>query len=174
MPKPTEMGRNHDFVIHKQFQFLKYSNLGVLIFDKVIEVTVNRAEGTHAFLRRTLSIRNGISRHHLERYLAEAVWRINHLHNKLESQNYEGGERRNLSLMRDVLGGATRRKRRSDPARPAREAAEEDAPRDNTLEKNRTAPSTRLLPRSPSSGPCCRPGPSCQAQRSPGVAPRSR
>ena len=151
MPKPTEMGRNHDSVIHKQFQFLKYSNLGD-IFDKVIEVTVNRAEGTHAFLRRTLSIRNGISRHHLERYLAEAVWRINHLHNKLESQNYEGGERRNLSLMRDVLSGATRRKLtlRDLRGKPQKK-------RDNTLEKNRTAPAS--APAEPQQRPLLPPGP---------------
>ena len=100
--------RKHASVNHKRFQFLKYSDLGGAL-DKPIEVTVNRAEHIHGFMRRTLRIRNGIGRHHLERYLAEAMWRINHLHNKVESLAYDGEDRRNLSLMRDVLAGAAGR-----------------------------------------------------------------
>ena len=122
VPKPEEMRRKHASVNHKRFQFLKYSNLDGTV-DKPIEVTTNRVEGKQGFMRRTLRIHNGISRHHLERYLAEAAWRINHLHNRLESQNYEGAERRNLSLMRDVLAGAAGRE--IDAARFAREATEE-------------------------------------------------
>ena len=151
IPKPAEMARNHASVIHKQFQFLKYSNLGG-IFDIVIEVTVNRAERIHAFLRRTLSIRNGISRHHLDRYLAEAAWRINHLHNRVESQNYEGEERRNLSLMRDVLSGATRRKLTLGDLR-----GEPQEKRDRTLTRNRTAPVS--APAEPQQWPLLPPGP---------------
>ena len=151
IPKPTEMARNHDFVIHKHFEFQKYSNFGGIL-DIAIEVTVNRCEGEHAFLRRTLRIRNGISRHHLERYLAEAVWRINHLHNRLESRGYKGGERRNLSLMRDVLAGATRRKMtlRDLRGKPQRK-------RDRTLEKTRTAPVSD--PAVPQQRPLLPPGP---------------
>ena len=101
--------RKHASVNHKRFQFLKYSDFGGAL-DKPIEVTVNRAEHIHGFMRRTLRIRNGIGRYHLERYLAEAMWRINHLHNKVESLAYDGEDRRNLSLMRDVLAGAAGRK----------------------------------------------------------------
>ena len=108
-PKPEKMDRLHGFVNHKRFQFLKYSDFGGAL-DKPIEVTVNRAEHIHGFMRRTLRIRNGIGRHHLERYLAEAMWRINHLHNKVESLAYDGEDRRNLSVMRDVLAGAAGRK----------------------------------------------------------------
>ena len=109
VPKPEVMGRQHGTVNHKTRQFLAYSDLkGTL--DKPVEVTVNRAERVHGFVRRTLRIRNGISRHHLERYLIEAMWRINYLHNRLESQNYEGDERRNFSLMLGVLAGAAGRK----------------------------------------------------------------
>ncbi len=151
IPKPTEMARNHDSVIHKHFQFLKYSDLGGIL-DRVIEVTSNRAEGKHAFLRLTLRIRKGISRQHLERYLAEAAWRINHLHNRVESQSYEGEERRNLSLMRDVLSGATRRKvvLRDLRGKPQRK-------RNRTLDKNRTAPVSD--PAEPQQRPLMPPGP---------------
>ena len=104
-----KIGRQHGRVNHKKRQFLYYSDLrGVL--DKAIEVGTNRVEGVNGFLRRTLRIRNGVSRHNLERYLAEAMWRINHLHNLVESQNFEGDQRRNLSLMREVLAGAAGRK----------------------------------------------------------------
>ena len=36
-------------------------------------------------MRRILVIHNDISLHHLDRYLAEVTWRINQLHNRLES-----------------------------------------------------------------------------------------
>ena len=101
-------GRKRGSVNHKQRQFVMWSDLDGAL-DKPIEVGSNRAEGVHGLLRRTLGIRNGISRHHLERYLIEAVWRINHLHNELESKSYDGEERRNLSLMCDVLAGAAGR-----------------------------------------------------------------
>ena len=126
-------------VNHKRRQFVIWSDLDGAL-DKPIEVGPNRAEGVHGLLRRTLGIRNGISRHHLERYLAEAAWRINHLHNKLESQSYDGEVNRTLSLMCDVLAGAAGRqitvrelrgepqkkrdrsagknKRRAEPSRP--------------------------------------------------------
>ena len=131
IPKPAVMKRQHQWVIHKDFQFLKH----VIVDGIDIEVTSNRVEGKQAFLRVTLRIRNGISRHHLERYLAEAAWRINHLHNRVESRDYEGEERRNVSLMRDVLAGATRMKLTVGDLRgkPLKK-------RDRTLEKDRTVP----------------------------------
>ena len=132
-------GRKRGSVNHKRRQFVIWSDLDGAL-DKPIEVGPNRAEGVHGLLRRTLGIRNGISRHHLERYLAEAAWRINHLHNKLESQSYDGEVNRTLSLMCDVLAGAAGRqitvrelrgepqkkrdrsagknKRRAEPSRP--------------------------------------------------------
>ena len=137
MPKFSVMKRNHAVIFHKGpagREFLKYSDLDGAL-EKEMEVTTNRAEGKHAVRRRTLRTRNGISRHHLERYLMEAAWRINHQHNKLESQNYGGKERRNLSLMRDVLAGAAGRKL---TLRDLRGQPQEK--RDRTLEKNRTAP----------------------------------
>ena len=148
MPKPAVMRRQHAFVIHKHFQFLKHVNL-----DGVdVEVTSNRAEGTFAFLRVTLGIRNGVSRHHLDRYLQEAAWRINHLHNRLESQAYDGEERRNLSLMRDVLAGASRRKMILGDLR-----GKPQEKRDRTRDKNRTAPVSD--PAEPQQRPLLPPGP---------------
>ena len=58
-------------------------------------------------MRRILVIHNDISLHHLDRYLAEVTWRINQLHNRLESLGYWGDGTRNLSLMRDVLAGSS-------------------------------------------------------------------
>ena len=139
IPKPSVMKRKHAVIFHKGpdgRQFLKYSDLDGAL-DKEMEVTTNRAEGKQGFFRLTLHGRNGISRHHLERYLMEAAWRSNHLHNKLESQNYEGEERRNLSLMRDVLAGAAGRKLTLRDLR-----GEPQEKRDRTLEKERTAPVT--------------------------------
>ena len=143
--------RKHASVNHKRFQFLKYSDLGGAL-DKPIEVTVNRAEHIHGFMRRTLRIRNGIGRHHLERYLAEAMWRINHLHNKVESLAYDGEDRRNLSLMRDVLAGAAGRKITLKDLRGAPQQK-----RDTSSKRNRTAPASShaepqqrlLLPHTP-------------------------
>ena len=117
-----------------------------------IEVTSNRVEGKQAFLHVTLRIRNGISRHHLERYLAEAAWRINHLHNRVESRDYEGEERRNVSLMRDVLAGATRMKLTVGDLRgkPLKK-------RDRTLDKDRTVPASSNT--EPKQQPLLPPGP---------------
>ena len=134
IPKLAAINRKHGSVNHKRFQFLKYSDLGSAL-DKPIEVTVNRAEGIHGFMRRTLRIRNGITRHYLERYLAEAMWRINHLHNKVESKAYDSEERRNLSLMRDVLAGAAGRKVTLQDLR-----GEPQRKHDTNFKRTRTAP----------------------------------
>jgi len=149
-----KIGRKHGRVNHKRFQFLYYSDLqGAL--DKAIEVGTNRVEGVHGFLRRTLRIRNGISRHHLERYLIEAMWRINHLHNLVETENFEGDERRNLSLMREVLAGAAGRKitlkdLRGEPQQKRDKSSKRTrtapAPSDGKPEQKTIAPNTTIVP----------------------------
>ena len=129
-------GRKRGSVNHKRRQFVIWSDLeGAL--DKPIEVGVNRAEGKHAFLRRTLRIRNGIGRHHLERFLAEAAWRINYLHNKVESEAFDGPERRHLSLIYDILSGAagreiTVRELRGEPQQKRDRSAGKNARRAET------------------------------------------
>ena len=148
IPDPAEMRRQHWYVNHKRFQFLKYVNL-----DGVdVEVTSNRVEGKQGFLRVSLGIRNGITRHHLDRYLMELAWRINHQHNRLESQNYDGRERRELSLMRNVLAGASRRKMILGDLR-----GKPQEKRDRTRDKNRTAPVSD--PAEPQQRPLLPPGP---------------
>ena len=154
MPTPMEMGRKHGIVCHngrngRQFQCYKRleGELG-----KCTLITTNRVEGKNSIFRRSFRLRNGITRHHLDRYLLEVAWRINYLHNRVESRSYEGGERRNLSLMRDVLAGATRRKMvlRDLRGKPQRK-------RDRILEKNRTAPVSD--PAGPQQRPLMPPGP---------------
>ena len=130
----AKVGRKHGSVNHKKRQFLIFSDLQGSL-DKPIEVTTNRVEGKHGFMRRTLCIRNGISRHHLDRYLVEAMWRMNHLHNRMESRGYDGDERRNFSLMRDVLAGAAGRKITLRDLR-----GEPQKRFDQGLKRNRTAP----------------------------------
>ena len=134
IPEPEVMGREHVSVNHKAFQHKVYKALKGHP-DRIIEATTNRAEGEHTHVRRSLRLRNGIYRHHLERYLAELAWRSNHQHNRLESQNYEGEERRNLSLIRDVLAGAAGRKLTLRDLR-----GKPHKGRGGTLGKNRTAP----------------------------------
>ena len=154
MPTPMEMGRKHGVVYHngrngRQFQIYKRLEGE---FGKSTMVATNGAEGKNSIFRRSFRIRNGITRHHLDRYLFEVAWRINYLHNRVESRSYEGGERRNLSLMHDVLAGATRRKLtlRDLRGKPQKK-------RDRTLEKNRTAPVS--APAEPQQRPLLPPGP---------------
>ena len=144
-------GRKRGSVNHKRRQFVKWSDLeGAL--DERIEVGVNRAEGVHTFFRRTLRIRNGIGRHHLERYLAEAAWRINHLCNRVESQSYAGEERRNLVLMRHVLSGAagrqiTVKELRGEPQKKRDRSAGKNPRRADASRPESTQP--HLLPSGP-------------------------
>ena len=154
MPTPMEMGRKHGVVYHngrngRQFQIYKRLEGE---FGKSTRVATNGTEGKNSIFRRSFRIRNGITRHHLDRYLFEVAWRINYLHNRVESRSYEGGERRNLSLMRDVLAGATRRKL---TLRDLRGKPQEK--RERTLEKNRTAPASD--PAEPQQRPLLPPGP---------------
>ena len=157
MPTPMEMGRKHGVVYHngrngrngRQFQCYKRLEGE---FGKSTRVATNGTEAKNSIFRRSFRIRNGITRHHLDRYLMEVAWRINHLHNRVESRSYEGGERRNLSLMRNVLAGATRRKMilgdlRGKPQRKG----------DGIREKNRTAPASD--PAEPQQRPLLPPGP---------------
>ena len=137
IPKAGVMRRYHGVIPHngrKGRKFLAYMRLHGE-FGKETEITTNRVEGTNSTARRSFRNRNGIGRHHLDRYLMELAWRINYQHNKVESQNYKGEERRELSLMRDILAGATRRKLVLGDMR-----GEPHKKRDRALEKNRTAP----------------------------------
>ena len=126
-------GRKSGSVNHTQRRYVIWSDLeGAL--DERIEVGVNRAEGKHAFLRRTLRIRNGIDRHHLERFLAETAWRINHRHNRVESEAFAGPGRRHLSLIYDILSGAagreiTERELRGEPQKKRDRSAGKNARR---------------------------------------------
>ena len=136
IPKPEVMRREHGSVNHKRLQWLRYSDLNGIL-EEPIEVTTNRTEGKQGFARRTLRVHNSISRYHLERYLLEVMWRMNRLHNRIESQAYDDDERRNLSLMRDVLAGAAGRKITLKDLR-----GEPQKKRHKSLKRTRTAPAT--------------------------------
>ena len=142
MPTPEQMRRTLGVICHNSRKggqgrkFLTYELLHGE-FAKHTEVTTNRVEAKNSVVRRSFRLRNGITRHHLDRYLLELAWRMNHLHNRVESRSYEGGERRNLSLMRDVLAGASRRKMILGDLR-----GKPQEKRDRTRDKNRTAPAS--------------------------------
>ena len=160
MPTPEQMGRTRGVICHnsrkgrKGRQGRKFLTYMLLHGEsaKHTEVTTNRVEAKNSVVRRSFRLRNGITRHHLDRYLMELAWRINHQHNRLEIRNYDGRERRELSLMRNVLAGALRRKL---TLRDLRGKPQEK--RDRTRDKNRTAPASD--PAEPQQQPLLPPGP---------------
>ncbi len=161
MPTPEQMRRTLGVICHnsrkgsrKGSQGRKFLTYMLLHgeFAKHTEVTTNRVEAKNSVVRRSFRLRNGITRHHLDRYLMELAWRINHQHNRLESQNYDGRERRELSLMRNVLAGASRRKMILGDLR-----GKPQEKRDRTRDKNRTAPVSD--PAEPQQRPLLPPGP---------------
>ena len=163
MPTPEQMGRTRGVICHNSRkgrkgrqgrQGRKFLTYMLLHGEsaKHTEVTTNRVEAKNSVVRRSFRLRNGITRQHLDRYLMELAWRINHQHNRLEIRNYDGGERRELSLMRNVLAGALRRKL---TLRDLRGKPQEK--RDRTRDKNRTAPASD--PAEPQQQPLLPPGP---------------
>ncbi len=93
-----------------------------------IFVTTNRIEGSWGFLKRSMRLRVSVSRHHLPLYLAEIMWRINYLGNRLESETFEGRERRELALIKQVVAGMvgkrlTEKQLRGPKTDPARRKA---------------------------------------------------
>ena len=93
-----------------------------------IFTTTNRIEGAWGFLKRAIRLRVSVSRHHLPLYLAEVMWRINYLSNRLESEAFDGPDRRELALMAQVVAGMvgkrlTEAQLRGPKAEPARRQA---------------------------------------------------
>ena len=95
--------REHHVVIHSAFDFAHREEIDGPDGKKTIYVTTLHIEGSWGFLKRSLRIPLTVSHKHFPRYLAEAQWRISHLHNRKEAEAYTGKERRNLVLMGQII-----------------------------------------------------------------------
>ena len=99
---PPGSNRIHGVVIHKHFEFGRRAELhgeGKGWFY----ITTNGIEGKWGRVRRSLRVTTTVTRKYFPMYLDEAMWRINHLGNRLEVESYEGEERRGVALMGQIV-----------------------------------------------------------------------
>ena len=99
---PPGINRIHGVVIHKKFEFGRRAELygeGRGWFY----ITTNRIEGKWGRVRRYLRVTTTVTRKYFPMYLDEAMWRINHLGNRLEAESYEGEDRRGVALMGQIV-----------------------------------------------------------------------
>ena len=86
---PPGIDRTHGVVIHCKFDFGHaeelYGEGGGRFY-----ITTNRIEGSWGLLKRKLRITTTVSCEYFPLYLAEEIWRTNHIRNPLEAANYEG------------------------------------------------------------------------------------
>ena len=94
--------RKYHWLNHTTFEWGRCVSLGE-DDPRGLWATTNHIEGTWGFLKRSMRLRVSVSRHHLHLYLAEVIWRANYLSNRVEAEVYEGHERRELALMRQVV-----------------------------------------------------------------------
>ena len=93
---PPGINRIHGVVIHKSFEFGREAELygeGKGWFY----ITTNGIEGKWGRVRRSLRVTTTVTRKYFPMYLDEAMWRINHLTNRLEAESYEGEARRGVA-----------------------------------------------------------------------------
>ena len=102
--------REHHVVIHSAHDYAHREEVtGPDGKKKTIYVTTLHIEGSWGFLKRALRIPRTVSHKHFPRYLAEAQWRISHLHNRKEAEAYTGEERRNYALMGHIVANVPHR-----------------------------------------------------------------
>lgn len=103
---PDDIDRIHGVVIHKDFDFGHAEEL-LGKGNGWFYITTNRIEGSWGLLKRALRIPVTASAQYFPLYLAEAMWRINHIRNRVEAENYEGEDRRVLALMGQLLANGS-------------------------------------------------------------------
>ena len=121
--RDRDTAREYYAVNHSKFEWSRPVYLGE-DDTRGFLVTTNRIEGSWGFLKRAIGLRVSISRYHLPRYLAEAMWRLNYLGNRAEAEAYEGQERRELALIKRVVASmrgkrVTEQQLRGSKAEPA-------------------------------------------------------
>ena len=106
---PPGIDRTHGVVIHCNFDFGHAEELygeG----NGWVYITTNGMEGKWGLLNRKLSITTAVSCKYFPLYLAEEMWRTNHIRNPLEAANYEGEERRGAALMGQIVANMGKRR----------------------------------------------------------------
>lgn len=107
---PWIRDRQHHTVIHSAYDYAHHEEItGPDGKQKTIYVTTLHIEGSWGFLKRALRIPLTVSHKHFPRYLSEAQWRINRLHNRKEAEAYNGEERRNYVLMGQIVANMPHR-----------------------------------------------------------------
>ena len=99
---PPGIDRLHGVVIHKEFEFARREELAGK-GQGWFYITTNRIEGKWAHVKRYLRVPTTVSRKYFPLYLDEAMWRINHIGNRLEAALYQGDERRGEALMGQIV-----------------------------------------------------------------------
>lgn len=103
---PDDIDRIHGVVIHKHFDFGHAEEL-MGKGNGRFYITTDRIEGSWGLLKRALRIPVSATSKYFPLYLAEAMWRINHVRNRLEAESYVGEDRRVLALMGQLLANGT-------------------------------------------------------------------
>ena len=106
---PPGIDRIHGVVIHNRYDFGHAEELygkG----DGRFYITTNRIEGSWGLLRRALRIPATITCKYFPLYLAEEMWRMNHLRNRVEAENYKDEERRGAALMGQIVASMGNRR----------------------------------------------------------------
>lgn len=101
--------REYYAVNHSAFEWARHVDLGE-DDPRGLWATTNRIEGSWGFLKRSLRLRVSVSKHHLGLYLAEVMWRLNYLGNRIEAETYIENERRELALMKRIVAGMVGKK----------------------------------------------------------------
>ena len=103
---PDDIDRIHGIVIHKYFDYGHVEELKGKGNGRFY-ITTDRIEGSWGLLKRALRIPVTASCKYFPLYLAEAMWRINHIRNRLEAESYTGEDRRVLALMGQLLANGS-------------------------------------------------------------------
>ena len=109
---PPGIDRVHGVVIHCDFDF----GHGEELYGEGkgrFYITSNRIEGSWGLLKRMLRIHVTVTCKYFPLYLAEEMWKANHIRNRLAAANYEGEERREAALIGELV--ANMGKRRLNP-----------------------------------------------------------
>ena len=145
---PWILDREHHVVIHSAHDYAHREEItGPDGKKKTIYVTTLHIEGSWGFLKRALRIPRTVSHKHFPRYLAEAQWRISHLHNRKEAEAYTGEERRNYVLMGHIVANMPHRRTTVQEIREGKRARTEPQPPRSMTPTDHDLPEDVEMPR---------------------------
>ena len=145
---PWVRDREHHVVIHSAHDYAHREEItGPDGKKKTIYVMTLHIEGSWGFLKRALRIPLTVSHKHFPRYLAEAQWRISHLHNRKEAEAYTGDERRNLLLMGQIVANMPHRRITVKEIREGKRACAKPQPPGHVTGTHHDLPEENEMPR---------------------------